>query len=517
MNIQINKERLENLKKAVKNTAKKLVIAGCIAGAIIAPATTVKAEAKLIDTSQGYYELSDDRSYLYADHLTSNELSRICKIPTIEEIHLYGTDITSCDFLNDNINCVTFEYCDIKNSISLPDTVTSLTINNSPSKEYNNINSNHLDELRFVDCDFDSLETISSIKSADDVTFDCCNIGDLTGIEKLNASNLSFYTTGIETIENLQNCYNLRNLTLSSTYVSDLTPLNGSKIECLETSDSPIESFDAVKNMPKLTKLVTGNNQMACTKDTIDYLKNHNITNTLSYDDVAIKEKVQEIAKSITNDEMSDKEKVKAIVDYVVDNIEYDYDVNHDDELLYEYNDHALKYALSGKGCCINYAMLTSALLNEANVKVYSQKNEGHIWNIVNVENTYYYIDSTFIDTDGLNKYNYMSSEEDFINAGREMTMPSSLYNSINNLTPKPFVKYEMSQTTTQTTEKSTTNDTVDKATIDSVSNELKAKNVAMGAIVGIATALGLAGGIKKFKSRKKEKELEETNLNQKL
>ena len=527
MNIQINKERLENLKKAVKNTAKKLVIAGCIAGAMIVPATTVKAEAEQVNTNTGYYEISDDQTYAYIENLNQSDLEKICNVQTLDEIYVCSSEITSSSFIGSSASKLTLEDCDIKCDINLPSNISDFAVKRSQTKDYSFIKSNTtLENLYFEDCDFDTLKLIKNV-STKNLTFNCCNIGSTAGVDKINGlHNLAFFITGIEDTNEIAKCKDLEELTLSATCVKDLSPLEGTNLTYLDTSDSPIESFDSLKKMNKLDRLVTLNNDMAVSQDIIDYLNEKDIANEISEDSLKYQQQVKNIVKSIIKDDMNTNQKIRAIVDYVTDHITYDYDVETDEDLLSTYNVEGLKYALQGKGCCINYTALTTALLHEAKINVYDQRSDNHIWNIVKLDNKFYYIDTTYIDCSGMDISNYMSDGKNFANSGCELTMPSSLYNQINHVnhintiqSSKSNQDYTSEQNQTKTQESSFTK--TDESNKTSISNEeiandvtevLKSKNAGVAATVGILSALGMAGGVKLYIQKKKEKELENNN-----
>ena len=118
---------------------------------------------------------------------------------------------------------------------------------------------------------------------------------------------------------------------------------------------------------------------------------------------------------------------------------------------------------------------------------------------------------------------NYMSDGKNFANSGCELTMPSSLYNQINHIntiqSSKSNQDYTSEQDQTKIKESSfTKTDESNKTSISSkeiandVTEVLKSKNAGIAATIGILSALGMAGGVKLYIQKKKEKELENNN-----
>ena len=196
---------------------------------------------------------------------------------------------------------------------------------------------------------------------------------------------------------------------------------------------------------------------------------------------------------------MDVNEKVESIVNYVIDNIEYDFEAENDIDKLNEYNQDALKYALQGKGCCRNYTALTSVLLKEAGISSYELYGNSHIWNLVKIENEYYSIDSTWIDSDELDNItlsdNFMTNSDSFNDNHQPSAIPSSYYAKINNIELENPETYE-------------TLDFEEEINITNLTSILKDKKASFGAIVGIAAALGSATIL--VKKNKKNEYIEE-------
>ena len=117
------------------------------------------------------------------------------------------------------------------------------------------------------------------------------------------------------------------------------------------------------------------------------------------------------IVSKLVNDDMSDHEKQKLIHDYILNFVDYS-----DSD---EYNDpySALYY---GKTKCNGYAMLTYKMLTAAGIENIIVTNEDHAWNVVNIEDNWYHMDTTWNDgkKKGYGFYGYYNLTDAQIIAG---------------------------------------------------------------------------------------------------
>lgn len=130
-------------------------------------------------------------------------------------------------------------------------------------------------------------------------------------------------------------------------------------------------------------------------------------------------ETASSILDNITNSNMSDRDKVTIIHDYIINNCEYDYNLynklkDHENKFETPTKEEMLKASLSGvlydkKSVCEGYAQTFYLLCSIAKIPcAYITglgKDEAHAWNAIWIEETQLYIDTTWDDTQGGNKY----------------------------------------------------------------------------------------------------------------
>ena len=171
-------------------------------------------------------------------------------------------------------------------------------------------------------------------------------------------------------------------------------------IEALCLNNMPmLNDFSFIYRLPNLKEVYIAESAYI-TSDLLSYLNNKHIKTNISSKDVDNGIKTSTIIESIIMPEMTDTEKIKAITKYVIDNMEYDISKTT------ESNYHPLTLALdTGTGVCSSYAYLTTILLNKAGINAYNIVNENHDWNIVELDDKYYRLDTTHIDTLAISKF----------------------------------------------------------------------------------------------------------------
>ena len=118
-------------------------------------------------------------------------------------------------------------------------------------------------------------------------------------------------------------------------------------------------------------------------------------------------ETVEEIVSNAPKN-ASDFEVEKYVYDYLVDNCEYDYTAAESEEMIANEND-AYGALVDRKAVCEGYARAFQLLCNRLGLDCVNITGEsdgnGHQWNSVKVENSWYYVDVTWGDSDGEAEY----------------------------------------------------------------------------------------------------------------
>ncbi len=122
------------------------------------------------------------------------------------------------------------------------------------------------------------------------------------------------------------------------------------------------------------------------------------VTVTMNYRETAaqtayVQSQAKQILSNIVTTGMNDHQKVKAIHDWVVRNVKYD-------ETYTRYT--AYEALHDGTAVCQGYALLTYELLKEAGIQNLivegTAGGELHAWNLVNLDGTWYHLDTTWDD-----------------------------------------------------------------------------------------------------------------------
>ena len=124
-----------------------------------------------------------------------------------------------------------------------------------------------------------------------------------------------------------------------------------------------------------------------------------------------INAKVEEIEKEIWNSSMSNEDKIKEAHNYIINNSKYDSDRSDNNIVRYK-SDTAYGTLLEGYSLCGGYTDAMELFLEDMGIKSYKISSENHVWNAVNLDNTWYHLDLTWDDpitTDGSDilEYNF--------------------------------------------------------------------------------------------------------------
>ncbi len=400
----------------IKKSAKTVLVAILAITAIIMSSIPMEASAMSVyeptfnENCTYDYDKSSDILTIkgYADQKVINKYS------DVTYIEINDAKVENISFKGSKASFVQFNQCDLTSAkVALSSNVTDFYICESK-----------VDNLKFI----------SGASSVTYFTLTCSEVGSIEGVQNFkNLESLFISAVGIEDVTPIKYLNNLESLTLDYTCVEDLSPIKNLNISYLDVCDSMnIESLDVIMEMDSIQEIWTRNCEMAYSRELYNYLNENNICHDIPESDLSIKGKVENLADNLMNNSMSDEEKVETVVSYVVDLMEYDFGIYEDEDLSRMYNDDALKFALKGEGVCRNYSALINVLLIEGGVESKEIRNVDHIWNIVFIDDEYFWIDATWIDdectVDVSDNIYYCNTDYYFVDHDL-YTVPASVYN----------------------------------------------------------------------------------------
>ena len=209
-----------------------------------------------------------------------------------------------------------------------------------------------------------------------------------------------------ELSEDLNNQYYT---TAEYTIINDLSGLEGSNIETLSiTALNCISSEDllkVVKTLPNLKEIkgLACNNAMLYSDELVAYCEQNNIKHPFNEKSKEIRAEISRIISEIITPEMTDRDKIKAITKYVINSLEYNYEVAFSDtsqkDAIKQTWGEKLYYSLfENLGVCDGYEALTHALLQEAGIECFKQNGDAHTWELIKLGDQYYQLDTTKLD-----------------------------------------------------------------------------------------------------------------------
>lgn len=186
-------------------------------------------------------------------------------------------------------------------------------------------------------------------------------------------------------------------------YITDLQDLS---VQCPNIKElsldrqTSLNSLDFIYDLKKLQTLSIVDTY-GVTEELVNYCQENNITVKSNGTEIENTKKIKQIVKEIIHPNMSDTEKIQSICKYVIDRIKYDSNLSNESNIT------PIDHALNGEGVCISYTYLTSVLLKEAGITSYRINSDSHIWNLIKLDDEYFYVDTTSIDNSAINKIIY--------------------------------------------------------------------------------------------------------------
>lgn len=229
---------------------------------------------------------------------------------------------------------------------------------------------------------------------------------------------------------------NVKEVNIIRSYIvnDDLSKLASSNIKKLDLEGSYITSIYSLKNVISLEELSLDSISNLRSLDPITYLPNLKILNFNGSEDL-LKAKVynyildkhivgknydsskyqylngekyskdlDDIITSLDLNDLDTIDKIRKITLYVTSHMDYDIECGEKNNCSEEYEFNSVLKSLSGKGVCYDYALLTNKLLNRVGIKSYlvsgfTTKGLGHEWINIYLNNRWYGLDPTWIDT----------------------------------------------------------------------------------------------------------------------
>lgn len=117
--------------------------------------------------------------------------------------------------------------------------------------------------------------------------------------------------------------------------------------------------------------------------------------------------------KKIIDENDTDFDKVKKAYNFVIDYTQYYRIKNPLDDYEYYIDDKGIYHT-----DCAGYTDFINAILNSVDIESFTVVCEGHIWNIVNIDGSYYHLDATYSDTGSFthtSRYRYFLVSDNFM------------------------------------------------------------------------------------------------------
>ena len=387
----------------------------------------------------GKNHLSGDSSTINLSFEDLTDTSFIAKEHhDVEELTIKHSSINDLSFMNiSTLRSITFENCTFNGKpVDFDKSYTAIYFN---CCEYDFIKNFEDIDVKYVGIVRSELENLSFIfenfHNMTDLAISLSTIKSFQGIKDIpTLEAMGLYGIFNEDISEIAKLKSLKSLSLNYLTTSDISFIRQMNIESLTLDNlHSIRDIDFITEMPKLTNIQINSCEMAYSEKLVNHLSEmkNNTSNSIIFneEDLQIKERIHSLTESLVDNSMSDREKVIAAISYICNLMSYDmrivpseggfinpeYDENVlSEELVSQYNNYGLKSALDGKGVCLNYAEITTVLLNKMGITAYSITNGVHIWNLVQIDDEYFWIDVTSIDS-GLIEYDNINDHPDFL------------------------------------------------------------------------------------------------------
>ena len=332
------------------------------------------------------------RLWLYEYHLHEGDFE---KMPNLETLILANSD---CIFLDEEILSI--------NSNSLK----NIIIDGQTGLHY-------IDKFDFTGCP--NLEIVSIVGDSQETNLN--GLKGLTNLKQLafGLPTCQFYDTNKLIYKDFQERIDMVSEPFPSNdygltrgpncIISDISAINGSNMEVLNISFlgsvSSESLLETVQSLPNLREIVgfEVNNAGMCSDELLKYCEEQGIKHPFTQKSLEVKHKLEEIVSEVTTENMSEEEKIKALSEYVVIHMEYDFSLPDNTAESYEkivkgWGECLYYSVIEGTGVCQGYTTYAQNLFNEAGITSFRTEGLDHTWNLVQIDDQYYFVDLTNVD-----------------------------------------------------------------------------------------------------------------------
>lgn len=166
---------------------------------------------------------------------------------------------------------------------------------------------------------------------------------------------------------------------------------------CLNDVDNISNDQNLLSNINNYVPVYNGFQNIETEFDTLGKVI---ITIHHTYTDKQIEELETSATKIITStitSDMDNEKKIKAIHDYIINNTKYDKD-RSDNKVKNYHSDNAYGALIEHYAICGGYSDSMKLFLDKMEIPNYKISSENHIWNLVNINNSWYHLDLTWDD-----------------------------------------------------------------------------------------------------------------------
>ena len=343
-------------------------------------------------------ELSEDGMYLYVENCT--QLPDLTDYENLRDICLENCIVGDPDFMKDtDIVQATFTNCEFNvETICWPGEMIQVYIDSCRFESNDALKSIKSEEIYFEGMCFDDLSFFDSSASVKRLLLIDSSVTSLNGIQNLTTvCDLDLTGTFVTDISPVTSLENLEYLTLDGSFLKDISPLVDTNIKGLYIRyPMHLKNPEVIREITSLETLNLVDAGVAFTQEMYDLAKEYETFTDYDAYFQLLKE-AEELAAQIIPEGASDEEVIEIVTSFVVEHMEYDHEMAEGGGFALN-KDTRLRYGLDGKGVCDNYTALTTILLEYAGIEVYECSGINHIWNLVNLDGEYYWIDTTWMD-----------------------------------------------------------------------------------------------------------------------